>query len=95
MAVLRLIDELVLCRLLDREIAGLRAFEDLVDEDRRGSPDVDEVWPVASEPASLDVESEVIHGREPVQSNQVHDVPWERIEGTGGHEECPGSGGRR
>jgi hypothetical protein len=42
--------QFVLCWLFDREIAGLRAFEDLVDEERRGSPDVDEVWRVASEP---------------------------------------------
>jgi len=37
----------------------------------------------------------VIHGREPVPSDQVHGVPGVRIEGTGGHEECPGSGEAR
>ena len=37
----------------------------------------------------------MIHGREPVPSNQVHGVPGVRIEGTGGHEECPGSGEAR
>jgi len=47
-------DQLELGRLLHRQVGGLCAFEDFINEGCRAPPVIKEVWPIAHEAPSLD-----------------------------------------
>lgn len=49
--------QLELRRLLDRDVAGLGALQDLVDEEGRSAPDLD-MRPIGHQPARLGIEPE-------------------------------------
>ena len=65
-AVLRLMTSSNLRRLLDGQVGGLGALEDLVHEDRRASPDRNGAGPVRHEAPGLDILPEPMDRRQPV-----------------------------
>jgi hypothetical protein len=75
--------------LLDRQIGGLGAFEDLAGVDTDLAIAIADADAVAHEPAGSDVIAELIHRRQLELRRQRHDPFAPRIEeGVGGDEQC-------
>src|SRR5215467_15585368 len=68
-------DELECGRLLDRDIAGLRAVENLVHKLGCATEHIGEVWSVGHETASLDEIAGTEHRRQPRVERRRDDVP--------------------
>src|SRR5438046_9299308 len=73
-------DKLKLGRLLDGDVPGLCAFEDLVDEGSCAYPDLDDICGIRHETARVDVRLYVVHDREPISFGQLDDATHVREE---------------
>src|SRR5258708_39208907 len=58
-------------RLLDRQVAGLCTLENLVDEGRGATEEIEEILAVAHQPTTLHVITLCEHGRETVRKRKV------------------------
>ena len=67
--------------------AGLGALQDLVDEDRRAPPDLEDVRAIADESTGLDVFGQVVHDRESAPRGQLCDLPGAAEEQARGDQE--------
>ena len=73
-AVLRLITKLKLGRLLDREVGGLGAFEDLIDVRGCAAKEIGIVRPIGHEATSLDEFPRPRNGWQAVLEREIHDL---------------------
>src|SRR5262245_9622239 len=73
-------DQLELGGLFDRNVSGLGASENLVDEGCRPAPDVVQVWAVTHQPAGLDLKSEQMHARELAIDGELRDSLGVRLD---------------
>src|SRR5262249_1489401 len=86
---LQIDDELELGRLLDREISGLDAFQDLVYVSVRATEQVGKLWRIAHKPPVLHIFSGKEYNREPAFYREVcNPFPMRIEDGACQHKDC-------
>ena len=73
-------DEIEFRRLLDRQVAGLGAFEYLVHVGSAAPKQIGSVRSIGHEAPSLDILSESVHSRQPVLCSQIYETSFLTLE---------------